>query len=351
MRFQNGTNVDEGQPCFIIAEIGQNHQGDLDVAKTMIAKAKECGADCVKFQKTHLPSKFNRAALDKVYDSPHSWGITYGEHKQYLEFSQEEYQILQQYAEQQVGIMFTASAMDQVSFDFLRSLNPPFIKLGSGDSNNIPLIRHAASTMIPLIISTGMLPDISHIDRIYATVSQFHSNFALLHCVSAYPTPYNEVNLRVIATLRHRYPDIPIGYSGHENGVEVCIGAVAMGAQIIEKHFTLNKSLKGNDHSSSLTPSELQALVNGIRIIETSRGSPTKRRQPSETPCYLKLGKTIVTARQIKKGAVIEESDLGVKVAEPRGICGSQVESLVGRRSKRNLEPDESIREGYLEDE
>ncbi|XP_026687272.1 sialic acid synthase [Diaphorina citri] len=342
MRLDNGVRLGDGQPCFIIAEIGQNHQGDVEIAKQMIIKAKECGADCVKFQKSCLSTKFTQSALDRPYLSPHAWANTYGQHKQHLEFSQEEYVMLQQCADQ-VDIMFTASAMDQVSFDFLLSANVPFIKIGSGDSNNIPLIKYAASKQKPLIISTGMLPSIEHVDNIYTT--QYHSNLSILHCVSAYPTPYHDINLNVIHTLRSRYPDIPIGYSGHENGVHVCYAAVAMGAQIIEKHFTLDKSWKGSDHASSLTPPELKALVTGIRDIEQSLGSPTKRMQVSEAPCYAKLGKCIVSSCDIQAGTVLQEFHVCIKVAEPKGICGTRYASVMGRKVNRDIRRDESIQD------
>jgi sialic acid synthase len=222
--------VGRSRPCFIIAEVGQNHQGDMDTAKSLIRAAKECGADCVKFQKTCLHEKFNSAALKRPYVGPNSWGSTYGEHKQHLEFSDAQFKELQKFA-LQMGIIFTASAMDMVSVDVLCSLAVPFLKIGSGDASNFPLLQHAATKKIPLVISTGM-QNMDTVRSIYNLLTAAKSQFCLLHCVSAYPTPAHDINLRVIETYKREFPDIPIGYSGHELGTAISLAAVAMGAQV-----------------------------------------------------------------------------------------------------------------------
>ncbi|KPI94780.1 Sialic acid synthase [Papilio xuthus] len=230
---RNNVKIGGNNPCFIIAEIGQNHQGDIEIAKKLIKAAKEAGADCVKFQKSSLKDKFTKQRLEQPYNNINSWGSTYGEHKRYLEFSEDEYRVLLKYA-QDLDIMFTASAMDMESFDFLLNLKVPFIKIGSGDSNNLLYIKYAATKKIPLIVSTGMI-DKATVTSIYDIISTQHKHFCLLHCVSAYPTPYEDCNLRVLQDYRNCY-DVPVGYSGHELGIKVVIAAVALGAKKHERH-------------------------------------------------------------------------------------------------------------------
>ncbi|XP_068626456.1 sialic acid synthase-like [Battus philenor] len=259
-------------PCFIIAEIGQNHQGDIEIAKKLIKAAKEAGADCVKFQKSCLYEKFTNVCLELPYRNCNSWGSTYGEHKLFLEFTEDQYRKLLKYA-QDIDILFTASAMDMVSFNFLLSLEVPFIKLGSGDSNNFVFIDYAASKKIPLVVSTGMIGK-SSVNSIYKIISSHHKQFCLLHCVSAYPTPYEDCNLKVLEDYRNCF-DVPVGYSGHELGIKVALAAVALGAKIIEKHVTLDRSMKGTDHKCSLLPAELQEMVKDIRSLEVAL-SPLK---------------------------------------------------------------------------
>lgn len=185
-------------PCFIIAEIGQNHQGDLEVAKRMIRTAKECGADCAKFQKSELEFKFNRKALERPYTSKHSWGKTYGEHKRHLEFSHAQYRELQRFA-QEVGIFFTASGMDEMAVEFLHELNVPFFKVGSGDTNNFPYLEKTARKGRPMVISSGM-QSMDTMKQVYEIVKPLNPNFCFLQCTSAYPLQPEDANLRVIST-------------------------------------------------------------------------------------------------------------------------------------------------------
>ncbi|VVC27866.1 Aldolase-type TIM barrel,Antifreeze-like/N-acetylneuraminic acid synthase C-terminal,N- [Cinara cedri] len=261
-----GRSVNFKSPCYIIAEIGQNHQGDIMMAKKLIKLAKKCGADCVKFQKSCLVEKFTLLALNRPYNSKNSFGSTYGEHKRFLEFTEEQYKELRKYAKK-VGIHFTASAMDPVSLDFIVALKVPFVKIGSGESGNVMLLEKAAKTYVPLVISTGM-QTLADIRITYETVSRHHNHFALLHCVSAYPTPPDEANLNMIKTLRKTYPNTIIGYSGHEVGSCITTASVALGAKIIERHITLDRNMKGSDHICSLDPSQFSKLVRDIRYIE-----------------------------------------------------------------------------------
>uniref|UniRef100_A0A8D1UR79 N-acetylneuraminate-9-phosphate synthase n=1 Tax=Sus scrofa TaxID=9823 RepID=A0A8D1UR79_PIG len=261
-------------PCFIIAEIGQNHQGDLDVAKRMIRMAKECGADCAKFQKSELEYKFNRKALERPYTSKHSWGKTYGEHKRHLEFSHAQYRELQKFAEE-VGIFFTASGMDEVS--------PPLVFF------KVMMVLALGPSGRPMVISSGM-QSMDTMKQVYQIVKPLNPNFCFLQCTSAYPLQPEDVNLRVISEYQKLFPDIPIGYSGHETGIAISVAAVALGAKVLERHITLDKTWKGSDHSASLEPGELAELVRSVRLVEKALGSPTKQLLPCEMACNEKVG-------------------------------------------------------------
>ncbi|CAG11542.1 unnamed protein product [Tetraodon nigroviridis] len=336
-----GRVVGGDHPCFIIAEIGQNHQGDIEIAKKMIKMAKDCGADCAKFQKSELEDKFNRRALERPYTSKHSWGKTYGEHKRHLEFSHDQYEELQKYAEE-VGIFFTASGMDEMAVEFLHELKVPFFKVGSGDTNNFPYLEKTAKKGRPMVVSSGM-QSMATMRRVYKTVKEHNQNFAILQCTSAYPLEAEDVNLRVITEYQKEFPDIPIGYSGHESGVSITVAAVALGAKIIERHVTLDKTWKGSDHAASLEPSELAELVRSIRLVERALGNGVKRMLPCEKPCHDKLGKSVVAKVRIPKGTVLTADMLAVKVAEPMGVKAEEIFELVGKTVMENVEEDESV--------
>ncbi|ODM98227.1 Sialic acid synthase [Orchesella cincta] len=340
-------------PCFIIAEIGQNHQGDVEIAKRMIEKAKECGVSCVKFQKSSLPDRFTQSALDAPYIGENSFGKTYGKHRAHLEFSHEEFKMLQEYAEQTVGIMFTASCMD-ISFVINVSHDAPTTIAVCGflaqhwsafhqrDTNNPLLIEHVAKLGLPIVLSTGMA-DFDTVCSAHKILKKNNSTFALLHCVSAYPTPPEDVNLAVIQLYKSRFPDVPMGYSGHEEGIVIAIAAVAFGAKIIEKHFTLDKTMKGTDHPCSLNPKEMKELVAGIRKVEAAVGKPIKSFLPSEVACNTKLGKTIVSRKDIEKGALISISDISIKVSRPPGLQPKYLKSILGCRATQKIPNDTPI--------
>ena len=328
----------------------------------MILLAKESGADCVKFQKSHLPSKFNKKALMRPYISPNSWGATYGDHKNYLEFDDNDFIELQNFAHSK-NIIFSSSVMDEVSLNFLNNLDVPFIKIGSGDAHNFKLLKLASRLGKPLIISTGM-SHISDVIEIYNLLKSNHMNFSLLHCTSSYPVPFDEINLNVIKSYKKLFPDINIGYSGHELGIDVPLGAVALGAKIIEKHFTLDKSLKGTDHKCSLTPLEFKQMVSNIRDFERNKiqletifskdevkkslGAHEKKFQKSEKTCYEKLGKTVVAVKPLKKGDVITWDNVSLKVAEPKGIPGNYLHNIIGKTINKTVDEDESILENFF---
>ncbi|XP_077574577.1 N-acetylneuraminate-9-phosphate synthase-like [Stigmatopora nigra] len=336
-----GRMIGANHPCFIIAEIGQNHQGDIGVAKKMIKMAKDCGADCAKFQKSELQYKFNKRALERPYKTKNSWGETYGDHKRHLEFSHEQYKELQKYAKE-IGIFFTASGMDEMAVEFLHELNVPFFKVGSGDTNNFPYLAKTAKKGRPMIVSSGM-QSMETMRQVYKTVKEHNPNFAILQCTSAYPLEAEDVNLRVIAEYQKEFPDIPIGYSGHESGIHISVAAVAMGAKVIERHITLDKTWKGSDHEASLEPPELAELVRAVRLVERAMGSGLKKMLPCEKPCHDKLGKSVVAKVKIAKGTVLSLDMLAVKVAEPMGAAAEDIFQLVGKTVTEDVNEDESI--------
>lgn len=342
-----GKMIGGNYPCFIIAEIGQNHQGDIEIAKKMIRMVKDCGADCAKFQKSELEYKFNKSALERPYTSPHSWGKTYGEHKRHLEFSHEQYRELQKYAEE-IGIFFTASGMDEMAVEFLHELNVPFFKVGSGDTNNFPYLEKCAKKGRPMVVSSGM-QSMETMRRVYQTVKANNPNFCILQCTSAYPLEPENVNLRVIMEYQKEFPDIPIGYSGHETGIAITIAAVALGAKVVERHVTLDKTWKGSDHQASLEPQELTELVQAIRTVERSLGSPIKQILPCEMACHNKLGKSVVAKTAIPKGTVLTIDMLTVKVGEPKGVPPQNIFDLVGKKVSRDIVEDETVVEEAVE--
>ncbi|CAH1258126.1 NANS [Branchiostoma lanceolatum] len=340
-----GRMVGGDHPCFVVAEIGQNHQGDINIAKEMIKKCKEAGADAAKFQKSELNRRFNRAALARAYTSPNAWGPTYGEHKQHLEFSHDQYKELQAYAKQQ-GIYFFASAMDEKAADFLvDELDVPFVKVASADANNLPYLKHTASKGKPMILSSGM-QSMGIMERAVSTVTQNmpgEKRLVVMQCTSTYPLPPADVHLRCINLFKEKFPHAVIGYSGHESGIAISLAAVSLGAKVVERHVTLDKSWKGSDHAASLTFEELKDLCDNIRIVETALGKPIKEPRPSEQGLFKKLGKSVVAACAIPAGTKLTIDHLSVKAAEPFGIPPDQIYELVGQTVTKAIEEDATI--------
>ncbi|XP_002733992.1 N-acetylneuraminate-9-phosphate synthase-like [Saccoglossus kowalevskii] len=342
-----GRMIGGDHPCFFIAEIGQNHQGDINIAKQMIKVAKDAGADCAKFQKSELEFKFNKAALERPYTTKNSWGVTYGEHKRHLEFSHEQYQELKAYAES-VGILLGASGMDEKAIDFLDELGIAFLKVGSGDTNNLPYLEHAAKKGRPMVISSGM-QTMDTMKKVYNTVKPINDKFCILQCTSAYPLEPEDVHLNIIKEYQKEFPDIPIGYSGHENGMSITLAAVAMGAKVLERHITLDKTWKGSDHSASLEPSELKELISQIRIVERAMGSRVKKMRSCELFTHQKLGKSVVAAKDIPADTAMTLDMLTVKVAEPKGYPPEKIFDLIGKKLKKGVENDDSVTEDNLQ--
>ncbi|WP_029214904.1 N-acetylneuraminate synthase family protein [Kallotenue papyrolyticum] len=332
--------IDDNSDCYVIAEIGHNHQGDLEKAKELFRQAKECGANAVKLQKRDNRSLFTAAMYNKPYDHEHSFGKTYGEHREFLEFGMDEYLELKRYAAE-IGITFFATAFDFVSANFLAELDMPAYKIASGDLKNIPLIKHVAQFQKPVIVSLGG-GTIEDAQRVYDAVMPINPRLAFLHCTATYPTVAEEINLRVITTLRERFPEIVIGLSDHYNGIAMAVGAYVLGSRIIEKHFTLNHTWKGTDHALSLEPIGMRRMVRDLRRIRLALGDGVKRVYPSEESAMFKMGKSLVAARDLPRGHRLTWQDIAIK-SPAQGLPPFEIDRIIGKTLRHALAADEPI--------
>jgi sialic acid synthase len=343
--FVDGTRIADGEDCYVIAEIGHNHQGDLDQCRRLFDQAKSCGANAVKLQKRDNRALFTPEIYDAPYDHPNSYGRTYGEHREFLEFDAAQYRDLFDYAAE-IGITFFSTAFDFPSADFLEAFAPPAYKIASGDITNIPLITYVASFGRPMFISTGGA-EMADVQRAYDAVMPVNPNVCIMQCTSGYPPAYEELNLSVISAFRDAFPDIPIGYSGHDSGIAMALVAYVMGANVVEKHFTLNRALKGTDHAFSLEHSGISKLVRDLRRARTAMGDGVKRKFPSEDQPLYKMAKKLVAARAIPEGQVIAREDIGIK-SPGDGLPPYRIEELIGTTSRRAFATDEAFDESDL---
>ncbi len=334
------------EPVFVIAEIGINHNGDVEVAKRLIDAAKEAGADAVKFQKRTTEDILTKAGLEKPYTSPHAFASTYGEHRLKLEFSEEQYKEVKSYAASK-GILFFASVWDPKSADFMEGFDIDAYKIPSADVTNIPLLDYVSQKNKPVLLSTGMSTE-EEIDDAVQTILKHNDRLVLFHCVSLYPCPDDKINLAYMDVLRDTYHPLPVGYSGHEVGLLPTLAAVARGAHIVERHLTLDKTMKGSDHAASLEPHQFKELVDGIRAIEAIKGVPQKIMYPELAPLREKLAKSVVAKVAISTGTVITVDMLTVK-GPGHGIKPGQISNLVGRVAQENLSEDSHLPLGALE--
>jgi len=339
-------NVNDLSECFVIAEIGHNHQGDLGKAKELIRQAKMCGADAVKFQKRDNKSLYTRELYEKPYEHENSFGRTYGEHREFLELDEEEFREIKRFCGE-IGILFFATVFDIPSADFMHQLGVPAYKIASGDLKNLPLIRHVARFGKPLLISTGG-GSLDDIEKVFNEVTPLNPQLCFMQCTASYPTLPEDIHLRVIESLRQRFPDTLIGFSDHYNGIAMAVAAYVLGARVIEKHFTLNHTWKGTDHPLSLEPIGLQKMVRDLRRLRLALGDPTKRPLPCETPNLVKMGKKIVAARALTKGHLLAVEDLAIK-SPGDGISPDQIDALIGRKLLLDLAEDATILPEFFE--
>jgi len=331
----DGVSIGDEHPCYVIAEVGHNHQGELEQAKRLIDAAHECGANAVKLQKRSNRTLYTRDFYEQPYDNELSFGKTYGEHREALELGADEYRELLQHA-RSVGVTFFATAFDFESADLLAELGVPAFKFASGDLKNTPLQRHIAAFGKPMLLSTGG-GTMADVERAVDTILPINDQLCVLQCTAAYPAAVEDLNLSVITTMRERFPELVVGLSDHQNGIAMAVVAFMLGARVIEKHFTLDHALKGRDHAFSLMPEGMRRLVRDLHRVPAALGEPEKRPLPVEADPLEKMGKKLVAARELELGHVLRVDDLAIKSPADGGLPPYELERLVGRRLRRPI--------------
>ncbi len=334
------SNFHSSKKCFIIAEAGVNHNGRLDLAYQLVDAAVEAGVDCVKFQ-TYITENDTVEYCEKAeYQKKGDKAENQFEMIKKLELSFDEFKKIKSYCETK-GILFLSSPFDLVSVSFLESLDTPFWKIASSEVTNYPFLKKIAMTHKPIVMSTGMC-SIDEIDAALEVLNEFGADeITLLHCNTEYPTPFSDVNLKAMEYLKEKYR-CAVGYSDHTLGIEIPIAAVALGASIIEKHFTLDTSMEGPDHKVSLNPKQLKKMVQAIRNIELALGKKDKQVSISEERNKIAARKSIVANRAIKCGETLTEDNIAAK-RPGGGISPMEWEKVIGTLAKKDFEKDEKI--------
>ena len=336
-----GSNeISDASRCYVIAEIGHNHQGDIEKARELFREAKLAGANAVKLQKRDNRRLYTANAYNKPYDNENSFGSTYGEHREFLEFGLGEYTALKAYAKE-LGVDFFATAFDMASADLLESLEVPAFKIASGDLRSIPLLKHVARFGRPMVVSTGGAR-LEDVERAYDAIMPINEQLAILQCTAGYPAAFEELDLRVIATYRARFPGAVVGFSSHDNGIVMPIAAYMLGARIVEKHFTLNRTMKGTDHAFSLEPVGLRKMVRDLERTHKAMGDGVKKVYESEKAPITKMGKSLVAARDLPSGHVLGPEDIVMK-SPGGGIPPYELEQVLGRTTLAPIHVDDFL--------
>lgn len=317
---------------FVIAEIGVNHNGNVELAKRMIRSASDCGVDAVKFQTFVSEDLVTEDAKTARYQQENAFEDSQLEMLKKLELSFDDFFELKKYAEE-CGVMFLSSPFDFKSVDMLEELDVSLYKLGSGELTNFELIDYVLRTDKPLIISTGMAT-LEEIRQTYSHIEN-RDNLVILHCITGYPTSFEEANLNFIRTLQNEF-DVPIGFSDHSPGIELPIAAVALGACVIEKHFTLDRTLEGPDHKASLNPEEFKAMVSAIRHVEAAMGDGVRKFSENEEEIRKVARKSVILNCDVNAGDVISRQMLGVK-RPGTGISPKEIGNVAGMKAARDL--------------
>ncbi|MCD9575242.1 N-acetylneuraminate synthase family protein [Flavobacterium soyae] len=341
---------------YIIGEIGQNHNGSVDIAKLIIDVVsrpvvdklfgkKLKGMDAVKLTKRDLTQELSASQMAKPYDTPHSFGKTYGEHREFLELNDEEHFEIYKYAKS-YGLDFVETLCAVGCLSLLKLFTPDKLKVASRDLTNLPLLNAMAETKIPIILSTGM-GGAKEIDNALEVITKHHSDIGILHCVSEYPTRYENVNLNTIKYLQNNYSDFVIGYSDHTIGIATPIAAVAMGSKIIEKHITLDRLMKGTDQAGSLAVEGIERMVRDIRNLELSMGTEDIFIADSVQSARVKLERSIATLKDLKKGHIISESDLHL-LSPGDGLKWDERNQLIGQVLSQDVLANEIIYTDFI---
>lgn len=329
----------------IIAEAGVNHNGSIDIAKQLVDKAADAGADIIKFQTFKSEKLVSKSAHQADYQKKNIGKLSDDSQLNMLkklELSEQDHIELMHYC-QKKGIKFFSTAFDMDSIDFLHSLNLGLWKIPSGEITNYPYLKKIAQYHEPVILSTGMceIEDISAAMDVLLKYGVKREQITILHCNTEYPTPFEDVNIRAMQEMRDKF-HVSIGYSDHTKGIEVPIAAVALGASVIEKHFTINRNMEGPDHKASLEPDELKAMVSAIRHIELAMGNGHKKVSESERKNISIARKSIVAACCIKKGEILTEDNLTVK-RPGSGISPMRWDEVIGTKAVKDYKEEEQI--------
>lgn len=337
-----GRPVGPEHPPLVLVEVGINHEGDVNKALQLVDAAVAAGAEVVKFQchiteKEMVPTDMTPGDI-----SPEKlWDII-----KRCELTEEEEHRVQAYCRNK-GVMYLSTPFSREAADRLDAMGVPAFKIGSGECNNVPLLEHIAAKGKPMILSTGM-NDLSSIERSVAAIRKFDVPLALMHCTSMYPTPYNKVRLGAISDLQRGYPDLPVGLSDHSMNIWTCLGAVALGASILEKHFTILRSWPGPDTGLSIEPHELHDLIEGSRAVWQARGG-AKTILPEEQPVIEFAYATVVSIAKIRAGEIFSSENTWVKRPGTGPIHATRLEAVLGRRAIRDIEADRHIQSEDIE--
>jgi sialic acid synthase len=325
---------------FIIAEVGQNHQGELDLAKEYIEVFANAGADAIKFQKRDNKSLFSSDAYNQIYNSENAFAETYGEHREKLELKNDWIKILKTHCEK-FNVKFMCTPFDFQSLNLLEENDVDAYKIASFDFGNLPLIDRVLKTNKPLVLSTGGAND-KHIEETMKVLNKQSTEIALLHCVSEYPCPIDKLNLNMVSKLKTKYPNIIIGLSDHFNGTLTGPLAYMAGARVFEKHVTLNRSWKGSDHGFALEPEGFRKFVRDIKRVPIMFDDKPKNDLGSE-PVFMKLGKSITALHEIKKGDMITLENITGKILTHNKIPVRECYKVIGLKTKNTLKPGDAL--------
>ena len=336
---------------YIIGEIGQNHNGSADIAKLiteLVSRPVKEGLfnldlkpiDAVKLTKRDLNEELTKSEMNRIYDSPNAFGKTYGEHRAYLELTDEEHFEVYKYAKS-LGLDFVETLCAVGTLSVLKLFTPDKLKVASRDLTNLPLLEALAETKIPIILSTGMGGK-QELDTALDIISKQHSNISILHCVSQYPTHPANANLNTITYLMEQYPEYTIGYSDHTVGISAPVAAVTLGAKIIEKHITIDRFMKGTDQINSLGPDGVRRMVRDIRLAELSLGEKDMFIDQCVIDAKQKLERSIASKRLIKKGEIITEDDIHL-LSPGTGLKWEDRHLITGKKAIKEIPKDELI--------
>lgn len=341
---------------YIIGEIGQNHNGSVDIAKLIVelvsrpVKEELFGFDlkpmnAVKMTKRDLSEELTTSQMNRIYDTPNSFGRTYGEHRAFLELSDEEHFEVYKYAKS-LGLDFVETLCSKGCLSLLKLFTPDFLKVASRDLTNLPLLNSLAETKIPIIISTGMAGK-KELDDALSVINRYHSNISILHCVSQYPTHPENLNLRTITYLKKHYGQYKIGFSDHTIGISAPVVAVGMGAEIIEKHVTIDRRMKGTDQAGSLGPDGVNRMIRDIRIAEKWMGTEDLYIDKCVADSKVKLERSIASKHDLKKGDIIKLEDLHM-LSPGDGYKWCDVDKIVGKMVVKDIPCNEIIYPEYI---